>query len=292
MSIIKKAVCFLLILSIIEITFSHTMLKVHAEEIREYKDYKEITNNEIQLFKSGSIDKGDLEKYKQVLINAGTPSEVMEESSDEQIKFIAEHLGKGEKYESVDNFEFESELANSGISTYSLSNLSNKLISVTVTCYSSRTNGETQYRIFPSFKWLSSNYGIKNDSFGFALYEGWEAVPDTPAQIVVYLKNSYGTTKSQTYYPIEATQYGYAYNFTAGTSVPNGYYEGHAVFYARKKRTDATNAISVKYVHDNSSWLSNITYGLSIGPASVAVSSASSQLQVYSKNMSLAINYK
>lgn len=292
MNKIKRAVCFLLMMSMIEIAFSHTMLKVYAKEMREDKNDIEATANEIQLSEIENTSKGDLEKCKQILFEAGTPSEVLENSSDEQIEFIAGHLKEGEKYESIDNFEFESELVNNGISTYSLSSLSDKLIRVTVICYSYKNNGETQYRIFPSFKWLSANYGIKNDSFGFALYNGWEVVPDMPAQIAVYLKNSYGTTKSQIYYPIDASQYGYAYNFTAGTSVPNGYYEGHAVFYARKKKSNATNGITVKYVHDNSSWLSKITYGLSIGPASVAVSSDSSKLQVYAKNMTFAISYK
>ena len=292
MSKIKKAGCVLLILSIIEIAFSHTMLKVYAEEMIEDKDYKEIIANEIQLFENESIDKSDLEKCKQILLEAGTPNEVLEDSSDEQIEFIARHLKEGEKYESVDNYEFESELVNNGISTYSLSSLSDKLIRITIICYSYKNNGETQYRFFPSFRWLSTNYGIKNDSFGFALYDGWEVVPGMPAQIAVYLKNSYGTTKSQIYYPIDASQYGYAYNFTAGSSVPNGYYEGHAVFYARKKKTNATNGITMKYVHDNSSWLSSISYGLSIGPASISVSSDSSKLQVYSNNMTFAISYK
>ncbi|MFG6327065.1 MAG: hypothetical protein K1W00_09475 [Lachnospiraceae bacterium] len=292
MSKIKRVGCILLMLSIIEIAFSHTMLKVYADEMIANKNDKEIVTEEVQLLETESIDKSDLEKCRQILLEAGTPSEVLENSSDEQIEFIAEYLKEGEKYESMDNFEFESELVNNGISTYSLSSLSDKLIRVTIICYSYKNNGEIQYRFFPSFRWLSTNYGIKNDSFGFALYDGWEVVPGMPAQIAVYLKNSYGTTKSQIYYPIDASQYGYAYNFEAGTSVPNGYYEGHAVFYARKKKTNATNGITVKYVHDNSSWLSNITYGLSIGPASVAVSSDSPKLQVYSKNMTFAISYK
>lgn len=292
MSKIKKAGCVLLILSIIEIAFSHTMLKVYAEEMIEDKDYKEIIANEIQLLENENIDKSDLEECKQILLEAGTPNEVLEDSSDEQIEFIARHLKGGEKYESVDNFEFESELVNNGISTYSVSVLSDKLIRISVVCYSYKNNGETQYRFFPSFFWLATNYGIKNDSFGFALYDSWEVVPGMPAQMAVYLKNSSGTQQSLIYYPIEVSQYGYAYNFTGGAAVPNGYYEGHAVFYARKKNTNATNAIIVKYAHDSSTFLNGLSYGITIGPFTISFSTDSSKLQVYAKSMTFAISYK
>lgn len=289
MSKIKKICSLILILSVIEITFSNTMLKVYAEERKDYKNKKQ--TEVVELLEEDKISEADIEQYKSILVEAGTPNEVLQDSSDEQIAFIAKNLREGETYEAIDNVEFDSELVNNNISTYSLSNLSDKLIRITVICYSYQNNGEKQYRFFPSFKWLSNGYGIDNDSFAFALYDSWEVVPDTPAQIAVYLKNSYGTQQSKIYYPVEASQYGYAYSFSSGISVPTGYYEGYAVFYARKKRSDATNGISVKYVHDSSSFL-NISYSLSLGPASISISSDSAKLQVYAKNMTFTISYK
>lgn len=89
--------------------------------------------------------------------------------------------------------------------------------------------------------------------------------------------------QSVTYNPVVASEYGYGYSFPAGNSVPTGYYEGHAVFYAKKKTVNSTKGISITYVHDNSR-LIKVSYGLNIGIASVSVSSGSSSLQVYSNN--------
>lgn len=113
-----------------------------------------------------------------------------------------------------------------------------------------------------------------------------------PAKTKVYLKNS-SKSKSVRIYdydPIDASQYGYAYSFADGISVPNCYYEGYGVFYARKKEVNEVNEVSITYVYDNSSVLLDASYMLSIAPGEVSVSSDSSKLQIYSRIMTLNID--
>lgn len=196
----------------------------------------------------------------------------------------------GEIYESIDSFEFEPDLLNEKDSKDSEPGISDKLIRITIICYSYKNNGEKQYKFFPSFRWMATNYGIDNDSWVFALNEDWEIVAGMPAQAKVYLKNSSETKYGKIYYPIDASQYGYAYNFTDGIAVTNGYYEGYGVFYARKKNVDAKNEIFMTYVHDSSSLLNDASYILSIAPGLVSVSCDSPKIHVYEKIMTLIKN--
>lgn len=274
MSKIKKTCFFILLLSAIGIMVSYIILNTDKKS-EVYSERKETEADDKQLNNGENISKADIKRYKEILLEAGTPREVLADSSDEQIVFIAENLKSGEIYEAIDSFEFEDEL-----------------IRITIICYSYQNNGEKQYKFFPSFRWLKTGYGIDNDSFGFAVNDGWEMVPDMPAKTKVYLKNS-SKSKSVRIYdydPIDASQYGYAYSFADGISVPNCYYEGYGVFYARKKEVNEVNEVSITYVHDNSSVLLDASYMLSIAPGKVSVSSDSSKLQIYSRIMTLNID--
>lgn len=249
---------------------------------------------------TGSVSASEIEKdgntyfkvfdeYDKVLAEAGTPNEILNSFSDVQKKFITRHLDRDAVYESSESYIMDvSKNEDEGIAVASVSNLSKSLLQVTVNNYSMTVNGEKQNAIFPSFKWLANGYSISNDSFAVALYQGWEVVPDTVAQMAVYLKNASGTQQEVIYYPTDASQYGYSYQIPkgAGNSAPGGFYEGNSVFYARKKKTSATNAITVKYVHDATS-LHGISYSINIKEASITIDSQEPQLMVYAANISI-----
>lgn len=267
----KKSRLILLALLIIGIILSYVILRIYDKG--NYSEKKDLETDKEQSDSDKSINKADLERYKKILLNAGTPDEVLADISDEQIAFIAKDIKRGDIYEDMDSFEFE-----------------DKLISVTIICYSYENNGEKQYKFFPSFRWLKAGYGIENDSFGFAVHEGWEIIPGMPAQTeVVCLKNSFEVKNIKIYEPIDSSQYGYAYSFTNGIAMGDNYYEGYGVFYARKKEENGENKISITYVHDSSSVLENIEYGLIINEAGVFVSLDSAKLQEYSKDMLLSV---
>lgn len=267
----KKSRLILPVLLIIGIILSYVILRIYDKG--NYSEKKDMEADKEQSDSDKSINKADLERYKKILLNAGTPDEVLADISDEQIAFIAKDIKRGDIYEDMDSFEFE-----------------DKLISVTIICYSYENNGEKQYKFFPSFRWLKAGYGIENDSFGFAVHEGWEIIPGMPAQTeVVCLKNSFEVKNIKIYEPIDASQYGYAYSFTNGIAMGDNYYEGYGVFYARKKEENGENKISIIYVHDSSSVLENMEYGLIINEAGVSVSLASPKLQEYSKDMLLSV---
>lgn len=227
----------------------------------------------------------ELSGYKEILSSFGTPENVINEVSESQLKFVADNLVAGASYDSMDSYVCSNN--NKGMLR---SILSGDRIKVTVLCYKATVNGERQYIIFPSFKWLETGTGIKNDTFAFALYSGWEMVPDSTAQINVKLVNSGGVRQSIVLQPEDASQYGYSYRFPYGTGAPQGWYEGNAICYAIKKQENATNGISVKYIHDCTSFCT-VSYGVTIGIASIAVTSASSSnLEIYSRNMSFTYN--
>ena len=263
---IKKTEVFLLLLLIIGILVLFIMVKVSDKEGKE--DNEKETKTE-----DGNVSKAYFEQCKKLLLALGTPGEILADCSEEQIIFIAENLKEGEIYEAVDSFES-----------------SDKLISMTIICYSYKNNGERQYKFFPSFRWLEEGCGIGNDSFGFALNEDWEIVPGMPEQMKVCLENSDGMKHDKTYQCVNAGQCGYAYSFEEGIAVPDSYYEGYGVFCARRKNIDvAAVEISMTYVHDNSNMLTDEAYSLNISPGLVSVSSDSPKLQVYAQNMTFTI---
>lgn len=264
MRIIKKKEVLLLLFLIIGILVLFIMVKVSDKEDNEKETKTEDEN----------ISKAYFEQCKKHLLALGTPGEILADCSEEQIIFIAENLKEGEIYEAVDSFES-----------------SDKLIAMTIICYTYKNNGERQYKLFPSFSWLKEGCGIVSDSFGFALNEDWEIVPGMPEQMKVCLKNSDETKYNKTYQCIDSSQYGYAYSFTEGIVVPNSYYEGYGVFCARKENIDAAAVeISMTYVHDSSSMLTDEAYSLNISPGLVSVSSDSSKIQVYENVMKLNVD--
>jgi len=257
----KKAICMIMSVMVI---FTSTII-IHAEEME--------SNSE-------------LTKYERILYEAGTPKNVLAQISEGQQEFIVENLLDNAIYEGIENFECGTNTSNIARGN---ATLSESRIQVTVVCYQVYVNGERQFLFFPSFKWLETGTKISNDTFAFALYSGWEVVPNSSCHIKVNLINSSGVQQTVSHQPTDCSQYGYGYSFPGASSAPGGYYEGHAVCYARKKDSNATNGISVKYVHDTSRYF-NVAYGINIGVASIAVSSNSSYLEIYARNMNFNYN--
>ena len=81
----------MLMLSIIGIIISYVILKVYDEKRNNNSENKEIDTDESQLIKGENISKDDVKQYKKILLDAGTPDEVLADSSDDQIAFIAEN---------------------------------------------------------------------------------------------------------------------------------------------------------------------------------------------------------
>ena len=116
-----------------------------------------------------------------------------------------------------------------------------------------------------------------------ALYPNWEVIPQQN-NLEVWNRNSNGDLLHHTSISAtDANSAGYAYQIPSTVGSLQGYYEGHAYLHAIKKSDDATHAISLKYV-DDTSWLSNISYGLSIGFMSISVSNGDDRLRVRAAN--------
>lgn len=256
-----------------------------------------IASNSYVLFAQSRYDgcqDGDVCELSEVdcdeqLLDAGVPEYIINTMSDGQKEYISENLESGAVYESYDSYVLTPETAQSNVSTLSLSTLSDNRIKVSVICFAVTRKGEQQYEIFPSFEWLETGTAIRNDTFAFALYSGWEAVEDTVAKMTVYLSNSSGRQQSISYEATDASQYGYGFSIPSNNclAAPNGYYEGYAMFYARKKVSSATNALTVKYIHDTTSSAS-VSYSINIGVASVSVATDSFELEVFARNMSFS----
>lgn len=236
----------------------------------------------------------DMDECKEILLSVGTPQNVIDKISDSQLQYIASNLAREAIYESMNSFVCEDMFGKeeeNTISTYAVSTLSEELIDVTVLSYRVCVNGEWQYIIFPSFKWLKPGYSIDNDSFAFALYSGWEVVPGYAPKITLNLVNSYGVQQTRNYGATDASQYGFCFNFQYGIRMYNGWHEGNTMFYAKKKNENATAGISVKYIYDNSKYF-DASYGISIGVASVSVSTNDKDVYVYARNLKFYNTYK
>lgn len=223
------------------------------------------------------------------LRDIGVPESVIDNMSSGLKEYISENLEPDAVYESYDSYVLPPEAVQSDFFQLRSLALSDDRIKVTVLCFAVTRQGEQQYEIFPSFEWLETNAVIRNDTFAFALYSGWEAVADTVPKMVIYLSNSSGRQQSISYEAIDASQYGYGFSVPSNNcfAAPGGYYEGYVMFYARKKVSTAKNTISVKYIHDTTRNAS-VSYGINIGVASVSVTGSSTELEVYARNMSLS----
>lgn len=243
----------------------------------EVNDTKEITNIVIN-------------EYNEILKETGTPEDVLNSFSEKQKEWIVTHLGEDAVYESSQSCILDMEEKQEKGGKERTSNLSKNLVQVTVSSYSMVLNGQTVNAIFPSFKWLANNYSIQNDSFAYALDNNdWTILTKEELngsnnttekikhQMAVYLNNDYGTQQSKVYEPVDGGLYGHLYSLSGGAA-PKGFYEGHAVFYAKKKKESARKAIAIKYVHDTS--IIPISYTVNLGPASIGVTPNSDKLQV------------
>lgn len=252
---------------------------------------KEMVENEKEYIWSNGENIDCTNDYDEVLAEAGTPSYVINGFSEEQKKFIVENLGDNPEFESFDVYELGGKLE----SLSRASVISSSEMSVTVACYKITVSGnEKRAEIFPTFKWTDEKK-IYNDTFSVAVYPGWEIVPDTTAKVRVYMKeelsdNEMKTIDTKDFYPIDASEKGYSFGFAADCCKKKYIYEGYGLFYAKKKDDNATNALTVGYVHDSSTGL-NISYGVTIGWASIGFDfNGSDNLETYSKNLNF--NYK
>lgn len=230
--------------------------------------------------------------YDKLLNEMGTPQSVIDNMDDNLKKYICENREQDETFEGYDKDAMVQTFVPNGIMPYVSSLPSSDM---TVSIYASQVilSGTKYVKIYPSFKWKKS-CSLSNDTFAFSLYSKWECKTGSDVALTLNAINSNGSVQHRTSLnPTDSTEFGYGFHVPSdyASQLPNGgYYEGYAYFYAKKKK-GATNGISVKYVHDSSA-KRNVSYGLSIGPASISISNNSDQLQVYSQNLGFSYSTK
>lgn len=158
-------------------------------------------------------------------------------------------------------------------------------LTISVVGYAQTYNGYQTYAVFPSFDW-SKRVDINNDSFAMALYPGWEVVPGASnCNMRVWIRNGAGETVQ--YHdisdPQSSSSNGYSFLIPNNVGTANGDYEGHAFLRGKKNSSSATHAISLNYIHDNSSIFS-ASYSVGIGPGSISVSGNTNNLSYLSGN--------
>ena len=117
-----------------------------------------------------------------------------------------------------------------------------------------------------------------------ALYPNWEVIPGEYS-FALALRNSAGDIAQRTTIePAQSASSGYQFLIPSDIGFMQGDYEGHAYLFAKKTSSSASHYISLHNV-DDTSWLFDVSYGVSIGPASISVSGTDSNLRFLSKNM-------
>lgn len=156
----------------------------------------------------------------------------------------------------------------------------NSDLTLSVTAFKVIEGGEEVYYIYPSFVWNTLT-NISNDVYGMALYPGWEVIPGQE-NLRVYISNLNGQLVQYTDVDPQTSSYsGYAY-VMSDIGMMNLRHEGHAYIHAKDKSGNSTHAISLNYAHDTS--VAGVSYSISIGPASVSISSNSNSVDYMSSN--------
>ena len=284
----KRVKRFLVFVSLITL-FCNRVIAFAGTDVTEITDSigqdKLIYDDNMEVYISEHSDEEITESLKSI----GIPDDVLDNLSDACKDIIFNNIDENSEFE--DYVEKDASTNNNSLIGLRAVELSSSNLQYSVTTIKGSTNGEIIYTIIPSFKWKIST-SLGNDGFGFALYTGWEAVADMPVKLTMHLYNSQGTiAQTKTYSdPSSASQYGYGFKIPKSdcNAAPGGTYEGVAIFRARKKKSNATNSISLNYLHDKSSLLS-LSYSISLGVGSVAFSNSNSSTETYGKNISFNI---
>lgn len=143
------------------------------------------------------------------------------------------------------------------------------------------------YIVYPSFVWHTP-VKVKNDSFSMTMYSGWEARPQE-RNLRLHLMNSSGVSAQYVdLSPTQSFEQGYTYKVPSTTGSLQGMYEGHAYYNINKKNDNASNAISLHYVHDATT-LMNLSYSIQLSEVfGFSISIESNDIYEMSDNLSIS----
>lgn len=219
----------------------------------------------VMVVSASANDSASIDTY---LYNLGVPSSVVENMTDMQKAYIVETIEPNSSFKSFIQEGFVLSQEDGTLQPHGSISSSDLTLSVVAFEQTSSIYG-TQYRIYPSFVWHTLT-NISNDVFGFALYPGWEVVPEEE-NLRVYVANLDGELVQNTDIdPCTSSYSGYAYKMD-GVGIMNLRHEGHASILAHDTTGSSTHAISMKYAHDNAN-IFTASYSIAIGPASISIS--------------------
>lgn len=251
---------------------------------------QKLPKEEKQIVSRTDKQKVDVSVCDKRLADMGTPQEVIDSMDANFKSYIYEKSENTETYEGFDENLMENEnstgnnLLNARIGTISTSDMSVKVYATGV-----KFKGKKYVKIYPAFEWKTS-CDLDNDTFAFALYDDWECKTGDEVGLTLNLINGKGVLLYQTTLkPASASSSGYGFKIPSNyaSQLMNGaHYEGYAYFYV-KENEEATRTISIKYIHDTTSPYS-VSYGVSIGPASISVTGSTDRLEVYARNLNFS----
>ena len=223
---------------------------------------------------------GQSQNYNEFLLSKGVSLDVVNVLPEKQKELIYNTLGETASFKTfeIKSFDFKE---NGSVSLRS-GMIPSASMTMSVIGFEQTYNGDVCYAIYPSFVW-SEQVELKNDSFSMALYPGWEVMPGYN-NLNVWIRNIYDEpVQSVSLGAAVSTYCGYSYKIPSNVGASQGGYEGHAYLYAKKTNPSATHAISLQYVDDDSP-LFNVSYAVSIGPASISVTGNDRYLRYSSDN--------
>lgn len=233
------------------------------------------------------------------LLKSGVPAEVVNSLSLGQKEMIYDTIGNSSaEFCGCDIRSFElnnNVLESTGAVSISANNeiqpqsgsISNSDLVLSVVGFKSTDGSTTEYYVYPSFEWKKP-VKVQNDSFAMSMYNGWEAIPGK-RNLRLHLHNYEGQTVQYVdLNPNDANSSGYSYKVPSGVGFMQGMYQGHAYYILNKTSSSATPAISLRYVHDNSSSM-NTTYNINLGPyGSISVSGSVDKISEMADNFNIS----
>lgn len=135
--------------------------------------------------------------------------------------------------------------------------------------------------VFGMFEWLQMPLGglINNDSFSYAIDEGWDILPKSEA-LTLYYAN--GDTVHKFTRPSSGNKYGSTYRMATDPYKKFSQVEfGISHFSLRPNRnvpvTELSNYLEYQYVQDVS-WLNSVSYSINIGPGTLNLNGTGSNI--------------
>lgn len=217
----------------------------------------------------------NISEIDEFLLETGMPLDTVKALDEDLKAYIYETIDTTEEITFSGHTEKTITFPNTDGGDIGLNYIPRTELSLTVTGFDSSGT----YHIYPTFEWKKLGVAA-NDTFAFALPDGWELVPKK-----YNLRMWYKSKASDSWTMVEdlsrpstANFYGYAWKLPKPKYSFINYYRGNAYIYAEPTKSSPTRKLCISYCDDQTSSAS-ASYTISFGPLSITFGGGGSNVR-------------